>query len=222
MILSLAVALGLIASLARHRSRSVEQIIAIPLCSAWLALLALVLQWPLLRAPSGWPQQVPVQQIFFLLSHLLLLAFVWRNRRLAGMRLMGLGLLLNLVVIVVNGGWMPITPETLVRINPGSAPVNWPPGLHYGYSKDLILLRQETILWVLSDIIVLPPPFPWPAAFSLGDLIVAAGIVWLLQGPGVLPNPNRDESRSLRYLVDGVATMGSGSTQTGDKGGTHR
>jgi len=217
MILSMAVALGLIASLARHRSRTVEQIAAISLCSAWLALLALVLQWPLLRAPSGWPQQVQVQQVLFVFSHLLLLIFVWRNRRLASMRLMGLGLLLNLVVIVANGGWMPITPETLMRINPGSALADWPPGVHYGYSKDLILMHQETILGMLSDIIVLPPPFPWPTAFSLGDLIVAAGIVWLLQGPGVLPNPSRGESRAVKYLA-----VGSGSAQTGDKGGTHR
>ncbi|MGD8626349.1 MAG: DUF5317 domain-containing protein [Anaerolineae bacterium] len=229
MILSLAVALGLIASLARHRSRTVEQIAAISLRSAWLALLALVLQWPLLQTLSVPPEQLRLEQMLFLVSQLFLLAFVWRNRRLTGMWLVGLGILSNMAVIVANGGWMPIMPETLLRVNPDSILANWPRGWHYEFSKDLILLRQDTVLWMLSDILVLPPPFPWTAAFSPGDLIFAGGIVWLLQGPGAVPNPVGDESRTVGYpskrittVGDGIATSGSGSIRTGDKGGIHR
>lgn len=183
MILAFAVVLGLIASLVRHRSRTIEQIAAIPLRSAWLVLLALVLQYPLLHAPLGPTQQVGVQQALFLISHLLLLAFVWRNRGLRGVQIVGLGVLCNLLVILANGGFMPITPETLTRINLGSSVEQWPVGLHYGNSKDIILLQAQTRLWALSDILVLPPPFPWPVAFSLGDLLIAVGIVVLLQGP---------------------------------------
>lgn len=182
MILALAVILGLIASLVRHRGRAVEQITSMPLHLPWLALLALILQYPLLRTPTGSIQQVVVQQVLFLLSHLLLLIFVWQNRHLPGIRFIGVGVICNLLVILANGGFMPITPETLVRINPGSIADDWPTGIHYGHSKDIILPRQETTLWLLSDILVAPPPFPWPVAFSLGDLLLAAGIVVLLQG----------------------------------------
>jgi len=49
-------------------------------------------------------------------------------------------------------------------------------------------------LWVLSDILVLPPPFPWPAAFSLGDLLIATGIVILLQGPRAVGNTATTEA----------------------------
>jgi hypothetical protein len=80
---------------------------------------------------------------------------------------------------------MPVTPETLVQINPGSTLVQWPIGAHYGYSKDIILLREDVRLWALSDILVIPPPFPRSAAFSLGDLLIAVGIVVLLQGSGI-------------------------------------
>jgi hypothetical protein len=189
MILTLAVVLGFAASLVRHQGRTFSQIASIPLRSAWLALLALALQWPLLRAPAGPTQSFSVQRALFVLSHLLLLAFIWRNRRLVGVLVIGLGVMCNLVVIVINGGLMPITPETLVEINNGSTAEQWPVGDHYGYSKDIILIRQETKLWALSDIFALPPPFPKPVAFSLGDLLIALGVVVLLQGSSTLLEP---------------------------------
>lgn len=189
MILTLAVVLGFAASLVRHRGRVFSQIGAIPLRSAWLALLALALQWPLLRAAAGPTGGLSVQMALFLLSHVLLLAFIWRNRRLIGVLIAGLGVFCNLLVIILNGGLMPVTPETLTAINVGSKPEQWPVGEHYGYSKDIILVRSETKLWALSDILVIPPPFPKPFAFSLGDLLIAVGIVVLLQGPSTSPEP---------------------------------
>jgi hypothetical protein len=184
MILALAVVVGLIVALARHRREAFSRIAAIPLRSVWLAPLAVALQVPLLRTPMGPTQGLGVQQALFLASHLLLLALVWRNRRLAGMLVVGLGVICNLVVIVANGGFMPITPETCAEINPGSSVEQWPEGVHYGYSKDAIRARENTRLGVLADIWVIPPPFPWPTALSVGDLLIAAGIVLLLAGPG--------------------------------------
>jgi Family of unknown function (DUF5317) len=182
MILALAVVVGLIASLIRYRSFALEWIAAISLRRTWLVLLALALQWPLLRAPAGLRQHIAVQQVLFLASHLLLLAFVGLNWRSVAVKIVGLGVLCNLIVILANGGLMPIAPETLVQINPGSTLAQWVAGTHYGYSKDIILPRHGTIMWPLSDTLVLPSPFPWPTAFSLGDLIIAIGIITLLQG----------------------------------------
>jgi len=181
-ILILAVVFGLAASLIRHGGRVMDVLSALPLRQAWLVGVALALQVPLLRAPGGRPGDVVVQQALFLASHLPLLAFVWLNRRVPGVWLVGLGAACNLLVVVANGGWMPILPETLARINPGTAAASWPVGLHYGHSKDLILGREATRLWWLSDVLVLPPPFPWPAACSAGDGLIAAGLVVMLQG----------------------------------------
>jgi hypothetical protein len=183
MVLAFAVLVGLIASVARHRHRTWAEITSLPLRSAWLAPVALLLQVPLLRARAGSTQDLDIQQGLFLASQILLLAFVWRNRWLAGMLIVGHGLLCNLAVIAANGGFMPITPETLLLINPGTSLDQWPIGMHYGYSKDVILPWEATRLWALSDIFVIPPPFPWPTALSPGDVFIAIGVVVLLQGP---------------------------------------
>lgn len=191
MILVLAVVLGLAASWVRHRRQTWDRIAAISLRWAPLALVAVLLQVPLLRAPGGPVQELRVEQGLLLLSHMLLLALVWRNRRQVSILILGLGVLCNFAVAVANRGFMPISPETLVQINPGSALEQWPSGMHYGLSKDIIMLQEQTRLWILSDMLVLPPPFPWPTAFSLGDLFIAAGVLMLLQGPGKPSKPVR-------------------------------
>jgi len=183
MILAAAVVLGLTASLLRHGRRAPARIASAPLRAAWLALLALAFQLPLLRAPAGPANGLRLQQVLLLISYLLLLYFIWRNRRLGAIPIVGAGIGCNLLAILANGGFMPITPQTLVTINPGSSVQHWPEGTHYGYSKDIILARGDTHLWPLSDVLAIPPPFPWPTAFSAGDLVLAAGIIVLLAAP---------------------------------------
>jgi hypothetical protein len=195
MILAAAAILGLLVSLIRFRGRALGRIAAIPLRVAWLAILAVVLQLPLLRAPAGPPQELGLQQVLFLGSHLLLLTFVWYNRRLAGVLIVGAGLICNLLVIGLNGGFMPITPETLTVINPETSVDTWPEDMHYGYSKDVILARERTRLWALSDVLAIPPPFPRPTAFSVGDLVIAAGIVVLMQGVSEEPESAGGEAK---------------------------
>lgn len=191
MILILAVVFGFAASLVRHRGQVLDVLSRLPLHAVWLALVALALQIPLLRAPGGSPGGAALEQLLFLLSFLPLFAFALLNRWAPGLWLVGLGAACNLVVIAANGGWMPVHPETLARINPGTLAEGWPVGFHYGYSKDLILTREATHLWWLSDIIVLPPPFPWPFAASAGDLLIASGIVALLQGEREMAKPSK-------------------------------
>ncbi len=117
-------------------------------------------------------------------SQLLLLLFVWANRRLPGFWLLGLGLALNLLVILLNGGLMPIAPETVTYLFPEIPAEKWEPGQRLGTTKDVVLPRELTRLWFLSDWLVTPKWMPYRMAFSPGDVLIAWGAFWLLWSLG--------------------------------------
>jgi len=149
----------------------------------WLALAAVALQYPLVYnlVAEATIIGVPLVTLMMVVSCALVVCVVWANRRLPGVFLVGLGLLANLVVMTLNGGWMPITPEALQRMGR----LSWvtPRGTvaKVWGAKNVALPRAETRLWWLSDILVLGPPLSLPTAFSLGDVLIAAGLFWLLQ-----------------------------------------
>jgi hypothetical protein len=121
------------------------------------------------------------QEFLFVSSYLLLLAVIWVNRHLPGIKLVGLGLLLNFIVIVANGGWMPVTPEALTKVGYAYLAPSLASGTRVRNTKDIILSKQETRLWFLSDIFILSRPFPVPSVCSIGDIVIASGAFLLIQ-----------------------------------------
>ena len=112
-------------------------------------------------------------------SQLILLIFAWLNRHLAGMSLLIFGLVLNMAVMVVNGGFMPISPNTAERIVGPERIISYELGSRIGY-KDILLSKNETRLEWLADRFLPPPRFPYQVAFSLGDVFIALGAFWIL------------------------------------------
>ena len=186
LILVIGVLAGLLGSLLRawvHKGK-----LQIPdLHLVGLVLAAFFLQMIGLYLP-GTGRWLPVQAVSFALvgSQILLLIFAWSNRRMAGFWLLGLGLLLNLLVIVLNGGFMPISPETVLRLAPKTRPGLLTIGARLGATKDVILPELQTALAFLSDRFILPNPFTMGssgnavAAFSIGDVVIASGAFWVL------------------------------------------
>jgi Family of unknown function (DUF5317) len=125
----------------------------------------------------------------------LLLAVVWFNRRIPGALLFGAGLTLNLIVIVAFGGRMPVL---LPRdIDPNSAMVAV---LRGGLDPLHVALQHPQGLWFIGDIFAIPGFGGHASLVSVGDLLMAAGIAWLIircsqrepaPKPASLPSPSR-------------------------------
>ncbi len=115
-------------------------------------------------------------------SLILFLAFVWLNRKLPGMPVLIIGLGLNLLVMLANRGWMPISPQTANQLTNGNVLQSFSLGSRFG-QKDILLLTQDTHFEYLADRFLLPGWFPYKVAFSLGDTLIALGIFWLLAKP---------------------------------------
>lgn len=181
MILAAAVVLGLIAGFARawvgKRSYRV-----ISLRLPGLVLFAFIPQWIAFYQSRMGYKVLPDEwgPVILIGSQVLLLVFAWFNRKQPGFRMLGAGLFLNLLVITLNGGLMPISPEMVRKIYPGAPETSWEIGKRLGNGKDIVLPVSDMRLWFLSDCLFLPDWLHYRVAFSLGDVLIAIGAFWLL------------------------------------------
>jgi hypothetical protein len=180
-ILLVALVLGLLGGWgwARWRGRAYR---APTLKSVWLVAAAFLPQlvfayWPAAR------HLLPARAGAFVLPLTLtvFLAFVWINRRAAGMPVLLVGLALNLLVIAANGGWMPISLETAAHLPGGENLTPADLGRRFG-QKDVLLQPAETRLEWLSDRYLLPDWVRYRVAFSAGDIFVGAGAFLVMLG----------------------------------------
>jgi hypothetical protein len=145
----------------------------------WLVLLAFLPQWLFFAFPATRSSFPGAWAPFALVgSQIILLIFVWLNRTTPGFWLLGLGLILNLLVIILNGGLMPLSPETAAWLEPETQ--LWRIGERFGFGKDIVLPVSATRLWFLADQLRTPDWLRYPVAFSLGDVLIASGTMWLL------------------------------------------
>lgn len=180
MILLLAALAGLLVALLR--GGTVRGLAYLPMRGRAVVLVAFLMQLPLLYFPAEKASgHLEFERCLLLLSYLLILGIVWKNRRLSGFRAIGLGLLLNLTVMTANGGFMPIQPGVLEKFGHQHMVTKMESGYRVLHSKDVLLTREETDLWILSDVFAFDPPLFSPTAFSPGDLLIATGTFLLIQ-----------------------------------------
>jgi Family of unknown function (DUF5317) len=130
-----------------------------------VALAGLVAQLLLFSAPVA----AVVGQagpILYVASSLVVLAVVLRNRQLPGLKLVALGAISNLVAILANGGYMPADPAALALA--GLDPTT-------GYSNSIV--TNNAAFPGLTDIFAIPSWLPFANVFSVGDVLIGAGIV---------------------------------------------
>jgi hypothetical protein len=131
--------------------------------------------WPLL-AVAAVPQignlaGVRVPGMFFIAIAVI---GIWcaYNRTIPGTAIVGLGIGLNLLVMAIHDGMMPIRADVLAAFGYVAAP-----GTVLVGSKDVVI--DSSALWLLSDWIMLSLGGA-RVVVSPGDLIIVAGVAWWL------------------------------------------
>jgi len=128
-----------------------------------LAVAAIVVQVLIVSILPGslgsWSEPLHV------LSYLLLGAFAWANRRLAGVPIVALGGALNFLAISVNGGVMPADPDALAAAGRSVAEGE--------FSNSAAVTDPK--LQFLGDVIPTPGWLPVSNVYSVGDLLILTG-----------------------------------------------
>ena len=158
-----AIPIGIILGLLAHRR--LEGLTALRLRWAWLAVAGLLVQVALF-SETGNELAGAYGPAIYVASTLVVFVAVVRNLRIAGMPLVALGSLSNLVAISANGGFMPADPAALHAAGLDG------PGSH---TNSIVL--ENPAFEPLTDIFAIPASLPPANVFSVGDVLLGIGIV---------------------------------------------
>jgi hypothetical protein len=126
----------------------------------WLILVALGIREALLLTPLS---RVDGAQYLYVIALAGIVAWtVWHVGRIRGIWLVSIGAALNLVVVAANGARMPVAPESA-----------GPLARHGGTIGEYTIMGAGTHLNLLGDWIRL---YPFPQAYSPGDVVIAIGL----------------------------------------------
>ena len=160
--------------------------------SGILALFALAMQAVAIFAPLGF-DDLP-KRLLFDLSYVLLISFIILNLPRPGIAIIGIGLLLNFLPIIANGGLMPVTAENLAEIGELHRIEGRREGDAIPYTKNVLKAKENTHFYELSDRLVWDNPVFF-RVFSIGDVVIAAGLV-VVVGDLFLPRLQQVGGRS--------------------------
>jgi MFS family permease len=176
----------------------------------WLILAALILRFATEAGLNAHIAAVEMLRLLLLAAaYGLLLAALWTNRTYPGLSLAFLGILANAIVIVVNGGFMPIWDVSLEAAGLTPADVNR--AFHEIVSVDTREFLGRAL--ILGDVIPLPIPFePLRNVSSLGDVFLSLGLAFFLFAGVVRVPTSAEEAEDAELRARLAATGGTGLT----------
>ena len=102
----------------------------------------------------------------YVASTAMVIAAVVANRAIPGMLVVAAGAASNLIAIIANGGFMPVSAGAAAVLGAHQPPA---------YSNSIQL--PDPVLAPLTDIFAMPPWVPFANVFSVGDVLIGVGIV---------------------------------------------
>ena len=131
----------------------------------WLAGAALTIQIMVISVFPGSPG--PGREAVYVASYLLGVGFLWANRRIPGLPLIGIGAGMNLLAILANGGVMPAAP---------AAPAAAGLPVHVSVFSNSVVVSGARLAF-LGDVFAIPASWPLHNVFSAGDVCIGLGAV---------------------------------------------
>jgi len=123
------------------------------------------------------------------------IAFLWLNRKFPGVILVGIGALSNGLVIALNGGTLPASASAVERAGRGATPE---------FANSAVL--ENPVLPWLGDFFAWPAPMPLANTFSIGDVLIIAGVfVAAWSGSQRIPWPKITEPPQEPHPVGDVS-----------------
>ncbi|WP_061960565.1 DUF5317 domain-containing protein [Demequina flava] len=110
-------------------------------------------------APDGW---APVLHVA---TYVLAIAFMWLNRQVRGVLVVGAGAFLNGITIALNGGVLPARPEAVEAA-----------GIDVDHAFVNAGVVDDPVLPWLGDVFAWPAPMPLANTFSIGDILIVLGV----------------------------------------------
>jgi hypothetical protein len=160
------------------RGGRLKGIAQIPIKNTELIFLSFVIRYlPLILHGSLLNWAIRFNWLVVTISYILLLYALTTNLHIKAIGLVALGVILNYLVIFANGWKMPVSlwAVEITRLE-GLKELLF--DSNYLYHK---ALDSTTKLRFLADVIPMPPPYPKPRIFSIGDFVMSLGLFFVIQ-----------------------------------------
>lgn len=111
------------------------------------------------------PMPHTLAAVLHVLTYVVAFGFLWLNRRVGGVLIVGAGAVINGVVIAINGGTLPANAAAVEAA-----------GLERdgGFANSAVL--ENPILPWLGDMFAWPAPMPLANVYSVGDVLIVVGV----------------------------------------------
>jgi hypothetical protein len=142
----------------------------------WVFPLLLIVQLTVFTLQNNSEFLGQLSGSIYILVYIIGLLFLLLNRKNPGFVLIFIGVFLNFLVMVVNGGRMPVSVESAAVLDP-----SYIEALKESLYAKHTMLTSTTHLGFLGDVIPISDPYPRTQIISIGDIIMNIGIFFFIQ-----------------------------------------
>ncbi|MFJ7727771.1 DUF5317 domain-containing protein [Neobacillus sp. NPDC097160] len=142
----------------------------------WIFPLLLVVQLAVFMLQNDSKFLGQISGSIYIVVYVLGLLFLYINRHNPGFILILLGVFLNFLVMVLNGGRMPVSMDAAKILDPAYVEI-----LKESLYAKHTMLTASTHLGFLGDVIPISDPYPRTQIISIGDIVMNIGIFFFIQ-----------------------------------------